>query len=262
MTPRACQRALKIGLTALLAVAAAPGLARGQASADDPPVPGDAAPETDDAGPGEPGESDGPDSFFEDEDDLFSVEEEITPDAPPPPVAAPDADDGRDNWSLSFGGGYAVPVGAFSDSRSAGLATSIDGSWTGAWGVGLRTAVQYAPIPHDPVETDEEATTRDGHVFTVGAQSLYALRLGDLRVWGAAGGAVVMERLKFVTATQAMSDEADDAFEIGLAAAGAVGVDYLVFGDGGPSISTEAVRSLVGNTYGYLVLRAGLAFVF
>jgi hypothetical protein len=171
--------------------------------------------------------------------------------------AAPEADGDEDRsyWTVTFMGSLLEPIGDMADSHDSGLATGLRIGWAGAHRFGFVFDARYSPIPHDqraPLETIE------AHFFHSAAAAAYAYRRGLFRVWAAGGGAAMFERVNTVDSMLQETTEHDWA----AGGYGAAGIDFLLFSNGGPSVSGSYAHAVAGGDYTFYGGSAGVTFLF
>lgn len=171
-------------------------------------------------------------------------------------AAAPKDDKNGDAYlTVTFMGSLIEPVGAMANGYDGALASALRIGWTGSSGLGVGFDAFYTPIPHE-TPPDEQI---EAHFFHTTAALSYAYRSGVWRLWSAAGGAGVLERIN----TEAGADGTTTTEHRWTAGAyGAAGVDFLLFANGGPSLAASYTHAVAGDDLRLYTGSAGVTFVF
>lgn len=161
------------------------------------------------------------------------------------------------HFTVAFGGGALLPFGEMDPSTEAGLNVTGRIGWNAANGLGLVTNLEYAPLRR---ESDAALTDVDSHMFVATAAPRFTLGRKVLRLWVAAGGGVVVERVRTET-TSADGILTDTEVDTVPAFNGSSGIDLHFFSNGGLSIAGAYTRSFSDTeVYDYFSVNAGLVF--
>lgn len=170
--------------------------------------------------------------------------------------AAPKADSRPDPYlTVTFMGSMLEPTGSMADGYDSALASGLRIAWIGSHGLGVSFDALYTPFPHRAAPVDEV----ESHFFHGSAALAYGYRSGLWRLWAAAGGAGIFER---VNTTREDDPAVDTEHFWSVGGYGATGIDFLLFANGGPSLSASYTRALAGEAVDFFAGAAGVTFVF
>lgn len=169
--------------------------------------------------------------------------------------AQPDDEDRGDSYlTVTFMGSMLEPLGEMATARDTALASGLRIGWNGRSGLGVSFDALYTPFPHTPGPVEEI----EAHFFHGTAAMSYAYRSGVWRLWAAAGGAGVFERVNTIERMQ--TSRTEHLWSAG--GYGAGGIDFLLFANGGLSLSASYTRALFGDELGFYAGSAGVSFLF
>jgi hypothetical protein len=169
---------------------------------------------------------------------------------------ADDSNRQHSHFTVGVEGGMLLPQGTMKDSTNTSLDFAGRFGWTGSSGLGLVVNLEYAPlstpsVPLTTISSNFGAATA-GVRFTIGHKTL--------RVWFAAGGGMVYDRVHTeITGTAGIlsttNTDEKPAFD------GSAGAMFHLFSNGGLAVTATYLRSFSGSSvYNYVTLGAGLVF--